>query len=399
MKSFVKKTLFIALLPSMLGTLGSCSKGTGKVSSTGETKKEDVKFVAVTDTEWDAVVTVGKHKYQFSIDLKEDKTLNFAATCTGKQENQGGGSGPRMAAGQEGEATSEEEETDFTKYNFSFGGTYEIEEGYGYKLNFLDASKTVIHTDYDSIQRRHQFYYNVTTEEGSSVALFQYKDTSFSSKLAANYKTWDERDSDYIFIGEATGNNNSVALAYIYAHKDKSVVINTPKDAGRQVTLGLTWKMDGNSFVLMENGRETKADMALNGKGFRLGYNSNTFFCSTDASVGSQTMTNEMFDGKTIYEFAGSYTTSGPDGGTKNVSLKLTDNQNKMFLYSEKTLSKTGTYTFQDEKFTLNFEGEEPVEVQKNEEGKYVYSFQMEVRSFFGTSQVDVVLTYTPTGA
>ncbi len=77
----------------------------------------------------------------------------------------------------------------------------------------------------------------------------------------------------------------------------------------------------------------------------------------------------------------------------------LTDNNNGMFLYTGGTLSKKGTYTFADEKFTLTFEGEEPVEITKNEEGKYVYSIVIVVSSFFGTQNIDVVLTYVPTGA
>lgn len=100
--------------------------------------------------------------------------------------------------------------------------------------------------------------------------------------------------------------------------------------------------------------------------------------------------------GKTLYQFIGSYSMQGPDGGEKKVELNLTDNNNSMYLYTNGSLTKKGTYSFADDKFTLTFEGEDAVEVTKNDAGNYVYSFQISVSSFFGTSTVDVVLTYTP---
>ena len=415
MKSFVKKTLFCSLCCGVLASLASCGGG----NETETPKAEDPKFVAVTSTAWDAEVTVGKHSYQFALDLKADNKLEFKATCTGKAASGfpggpggfpgGPGGFPGGPGGFPGgpggggtqETSSEPEETDFTPYHFSFNGTWQEEKGFGYLLNFADSANTVIHTDYDVLQGRHQFYYNVTTEEGSAVTLFQYKDSSFKKTLDANYKTWDERDSTYIFTAAATGNNGSLATAYLYAHKDNSVVLNTPNHSNRKVTLGLTWKLDGSNFVLMDGPREFVADNSIDPQkpGYRLAYDSKAFFCTTSSSLTNDDMTNEAFDGKTLYQFAGSYTTRGPDGGTKQVELNLTDNNNGMFLYAGGTLSKKGIYTFADEKFTLTFEGEEPVEITKNEEGKYVYSFVIVVSSFFGTQNIDVVLTYVPTGA
>ena len=374
-----------------------------KKKESDKAKDEDVRFVACTKTDFDTEVTVGSHKYKLAFDLAKDKSLLFKGTCTGKVKNQGGGMGPGGPGGfnantQNANTTSQEEETDFTKYDFTVSGSWILEDKQGYVLTLKDSQNSVLHTDYIKIQGRHQFYYNVTTDEGSAVALFQSKDSAFGKTLPSDYKTWDERDSDYIFEGATTGNNNSVATAYLYAHKNGSVVFNTAKDSDRKVTLDLKWKKDGSNFVLIDNGKETVAENSIDSSkpGYRLSYSSITFFCSTSSSVTNDQMTNENFDGKTLYQFKGSYTTSGPDGGEKQVSLNLTDHENGMYLYNGNTLSKKGTYTKEGDKFVLTFEGEEPTEVIKNEEGKFVYAFQITVKSFFGTSTIDVTLTYTP---
>ncbi len=390
-----KQSLLSFLVFSSILTVG-CSQKTD--SSTKEsTKDSSIHFVAVESTSWDAEVTVGSHKYQFDIELKADNNVNFAATCTGKVQSGGQGGGfPGFGANGTDATSSAEEETDFTKYNFSYSGTWTLEEGYGYKIDLKDKALSVIHTSYDTTQGRHQFYYNVTTDEGSATTLFQYKDSAFRKSLAKDYKTWDERDSQYIFVAETAGNNNSIALSYLYFHSDKSVVYNYASGSSRKATLGMTWKMEDNIPVLVSGKDEIKPDVALDGKGYRLAYNNYGFLCSTDASKDSLSLTRADFDGKTLYQFTGSYTTSGPDGGTKQVELNLTDNGNKMFLYSSNSLLKKGTYSFADETFTLTFDGEDPVTAKKNDEGNYVYSFQITTSSFFGTSTVDVVLTYTP---
>ena len=40
-------------------------------------EKEQLSFVGVTSTEWDAEVTVGDYKYKFSIDFEDNNTLTF----------------------------------------------------------------------------------------------------------------------------------------------------------------------------------------------------------------------------------------------------------------------------------------------------------------------------------
>lgn len=395
--------LFLSVLSVLILGTGVVSCGSDKEDNNIE-EKEQLSFVGVTSTEWDAEVTVGDYKYKFNIDFEDNNTLTFNATCTGKGASQGGGgfTGPGFPTGP-GESTENETEepdmTDYSKFSFDFTGSWEKETGYGYILNFNDDAKTVIHTDYNKNQGRHQFYYLVTTDSGSATTLFQAKDSEFRNELASDYKTWDERDSTYIFTGKVKGNNNSVANGYIYCHKDNSAVFNTASGANRAVTLGLKWKLENNIFTLTDNKNvQYIASNSMNSEhpGYRLTYSGSTFFCSTNSNVNWNDMSNEDFDGKTLYQFIGSYTTQGPDGGTKEVELNLTNNDNKMFLYTGGVLSKQGTYKFENNTFTLLFDGEEAVTINKGDDGKYVYSFQIKVSSFFGEQTIDVSLTYVP---
>lgn len=395
--------LFLSVLSVLILGTGVVSCGSDKEDNNIE-EKEQLSFVGVTSTEWDAEVTVGDYKYKFNIDFEDNNTLTFNATCTGKGASQGGGGfpGPGFPTGP-GESTENETEepdmTDYSKFSFDFTGSWEKETGYGYILNFNDDAKTVIHTDYNKNQGRHQFYYLVTTDSGSATTLFQAKDSEFRNELASDYKTWDERDSTYIFTGKVTGNNNSIANGYIYCHKDNSAVFNTASGSDRAVTLGLKWKLENNIFTLTDDkNAQCIASNSINSEhpGYRLSYSGSTFFCSTNSNVNWNDMSNEDFDGKTLYQFIGSYTTEGPDGGTKEVELNLTNNDNKMFLYTSGVLSKQGTYKFENNTFTLLFDGEEAVTINKGDDGKYVYSFQIKVSSFFGEQTIDVSLTYVP---
>lgn len=407
MKS-LRRAGLVGMMALSLLSLASCgtSNNNSGTSSSGKDEDSTIHFVAVTSTEWDAEISAGQHKYKMSMDMTEDNKVTFTATCTGKGSSGGqggpgwgmgpGGMGPGgMGGGQQQTSETSETPEQLASFNQSYDGTWSEEKGYGYVINLNDSAKTVIHTDYDQLQGRHQFYYNFTTTEGSNVTLFQFKDSAFRKALASDYKTWDERDSKYIFSGTTTGNNNSVATAYLYAHSDNSAIINTASGSGRKVIMGLKWKEENNVFTLIDGDKSYVADNSVNtsNPGMRLAYSSTTYFYSKNGNNNS--MTNEDFDGKTLYQFTGSYTTQGPDGGEKKVELNLTAS-NSMYLYTSGSLTKKGTYSFADDKFTLTFEGEDAVEVTKNDAGNYVFSFQISVSSFFGTSTVDVVLTYTP---
>ncbi len=401
MKWLNHKVLMSVFALTASGLLGSCS---GQDSSTARYEEGvTIAFVATTSEAWDAEVTLGSFVYQFDVELNDDKSVAFKAECIEEASQGGGGGGGFPGGGQGGQqetTTSKEpmsaEELD--KQDFSFGGTWELEEGYGYIINFQDDAKSVIHVDYNKTQGRHEFYYLLTHGEDSATVHFQAKDSEFRNQLATDYKTWDERDSDYIFIGETTGNNNSLAYAYLYCHKDGSAKFDTAKNADRAITLGLKWAVKEGNFTLTDTAGTTyTAENSLStakNKGYRLSYSSVSLFCST-GSVDSLSMTNEDFDGKTLYQFTGTYVTSGPDGKTNEVALNFTDNQNKMFLYTNNKLSKKGTYTFENEVFTLTFENEEPIEVKKVD-GKYEFTFKISGGSGPFASEVDVTITYVP---
>lgn len=403
MKSFVKKMALSLALIGSCSVLAACSGDKTENKTNGGTEEEQkdyvADFVAVSSSGWDVDVTIGSYKYTFDLKLKNDKTAAFAATCTSKvQQSQGGGGGfPGFFGAVSNDTGAAEEETeDLTAKNFTKSGTWEEQTGYGYVLT-LDG--TTYHIDFDKQTGRHQFYIDLTITDGSAYQLMQYVDASYSSKLASDYKMWDERDSTYIFYAEATGNNSSVSTQYLYMHKDGTTVINSPNGSSRSQAKGPSWKVE-NSVISLVNGDQVLAtsESSLSSathSGYRLVYNGYAYFCSTNSNYKWYEMTSEDFDGKTLYQFTGTLTTSGPMASTTEYYLNLT--ANGMYLYAGKSLSKKGTYTFADETFTLTFDGEEAVTVTKGADGSYTYTMTIETTSMWGgTSKNDVVLTYTP---
>jgi len=221
-------------------------------------------------------------------------------------------------------------EEDLAAHNWVVNGTWTLDQGYGYVLSLQDQGKTVIHADFDKIQGRHQFYYTVEIEEQKQTLLFQAKDPTFKNSLAKDYKTWDQRDSKYIYYAKATGNNNSVATAYLYLHNDGSAVINAPKSgsADRTTSFGYTWS-EANGVVTFKDGdREFVSVASVNSAhpGSLLKTNDYTFLRSDNPEVKWKKMVITDFEGASTHEYKGSYTTTGPDGKTNEVALYLFEN-------------------------------------------------------------------------
>ena len=257
---------------------------------------------------------------------------------------------------------------DLAAHNWSVSGTYVLEKGYGYVISFNDQWNSVIHADFDKVEGRHEFYYNVNIENKSSIVKFQAKDPTFKNTLAKDYKKWDERDSKYIFMAKATGNNGSLATAYLYLHKDGSAVINAPQNRGvdRDLTFGLTWE-EANGSITLKNGNKTyqsKASVNAEHPGFWIDYEGYSFLYSAKEDVKWKKMTVADFEGATSYEFTGSYTTSGPDGGDKEMLLNLYTADHVAKLYQGSwTPSIVGTWAENDGVLTFNYkvtEGQGP---------------------------------------
>lgn len=284
---------------------------------------------------------------------------------------------------------------DLAAHNWSLSGTYKLEEGYGYILNLNDENKTVIHADFDKYEGRHEFYYNVNIEGHESLVKFQAKDPTFYKTLAKDYAKWDERDSKYIFKAVATGNNNSKATAYMYLHNDGSVVLNSPSGANRTVSYGPTWSEDNGKIVIKDGEQtyETTASVNKDHPGYRLVYNNLAYFVSLNPEVKWNKMTLSDFDGESKYEFVGSYTTSGPDGGTKSVNLNLGVDGKANLYEGGFAPTASGTWSEADSTLNVNLEGREPLVSAKDAKGKYGFVYQIKVSSFFGTQTIDVVLT------
>ena len=285
---------------------------------------------------------------------------------------------------------------DLEKYNWAVSGTYVYEKGYGYKITFNDEGNTVVHTDFDKTEGRHSFYYNVKIGDESEIIQFQAKDPTFKDSLAKDYKKWDERDSKYVFYAKATGNNNSVATAYMYLHNsDGSVVLNTPSGANRSLTFGMTWEEKDGVITVHDGDKDYVADKSVNAEhpGYRIVYSGNTYYCSLNPDFKWKKFVTADFEGANAHEFVGSYTTSGPDGGAKEVNFNLVeDGKAKLYLCSS-TASFVGSWSKDAaNKLTIELDGK-TAEFTPNAEGKYEITIRVSISSFFGSSTETIVLT------
>ena len=285
---------------------------------------------------------------------------------------------------------------DLEAHNWLLTGKWTMDEGYGYVITLDDERKTEVHVDFDKVQGRHQFYYTVEIENNKSTILFQAKDPTFKDSLAKDYKTWDERDSKYIYYAKATGNNGSAATAYLYLHNDGSGVLNVPSGTNRAYTFGLTWEEDANKVVTLHNGElayASKNSVNADHPGSLLSYGSYTFLRSDNPAVKWKKLTLSDFEGATTHEFAGTYTVQGPDGGTKEVALNLYANGAAKLYNGSWTATEEGEWSEADGVITLTLGGK-PYPVTKEGDKAYV-TYKIESQSIFGKQTIEVQLWQT----
>ena len=251
---------------------------------------------------------------------------------------------------------------DLRQYDYKLVGTYTV-DAYGYTITFendgnaKEGEKTVIHADFNKTEGRHEFYYNVVINEQKQLVKFQAKDPTFKNSIAKDYKTWDERDSDYIFRAKATGNNNSVATAYLYMHKDGSAVLNAPSGTERKLTIGLEWKFENDVFTV-KNGEAvstSKASKNPDRPGYMIVVGGYTFFLSKNPEFKWKKYEAVDFLGVSKHEFKAEIGINAGTPDAKNITVNLyllTDGT--AFLYNGDTQLAEGTYTDQGGAITIN---------------------------------------------
>lgn len=286
-------------------------------------------------------------------------------------------------------------EEDYSPYEYTLDGTYSLEDGYGYVLSLNDDDKSVIHCDYNKVEGRHEFYYNVKTEAGDGFVKFQAKDIQFKSKLAKDYQTWDKRDSKYIFTALSTGNNNSVAYAYMYLHSNGSVVVNTPSGVNRVIeTKGLSWEEDEKKNITLKKGNETiKADKTKNQEkpGYKISYGSYVFINSQTPNVKWKNFTVADFEGTPKKEFTGRYEITGPGGGSGSLALNLYDGGVAKLYKNTWNLESTGTWTEENGTYSVTFGDKTYTSVTEN--GKTTITYTVKATTPWGSdASTDVVL-------
>ncbi len=296
------------LLAGSLCVLTGCGP---KEDEPGDPDAAVLNFVATDGTNWDASVTIAQKTYNLSMDLNADKTLELVGTCTGEAQQGGGPGGPGggfpfSAAAQETGAVTfaeegEEDEggsSDFAAYNFTIGGSWSEEAGWGYTLNMDDAKDTVIHVNFDTTSGRHYFYYYAApTVDGTAaeetLVRMEAKDSSYRKTLDANYKIYEERTCTYMFRGGQEGGSGNLASGYIYLMPDGSVVSLSGTSNSLTYSGKGSWSEDKTNHVIT---------MDVNGTAY-----------TTDAYCD--------IAGKEGYRMQYKPASSGPGGGSSSMTL------------------------------------------------------------------------------
>lgn len=282
-------------------------------------------FVATDSSTWDATVTIAQKTYTLSMDLNADNTLALVGTCTGEAQQGGGpGGGFPFSAEEDAAGAAEtfaegEEEggsSDFSAYNFTIGGSWSEEAGWGYTLNMDDASDTVIHVNFDTTSGRHYFYYYAAptvdgTAADETLVRMEARDSSYRSKLDANYKIYEERTCTYMFRGGQEGGSGNLASGYIYLMPDGSIVSLTGTSNSLTYNGKGSWSEDTTNHVISMdiNGTAYTTDAYCDtpGKeGYRMQYAVSSFGGSSNMTLYASCNTdNYTWDLYTDEDFEG----------------------------------------------------------------------------------------------
>ena len=393
MKSFVRKSAFIVpLIVCSLAGLSSCTK-----------ERRAFSFVATTDSERDAAVTIGDWQYKFRGNLLDNHEVLFKATTVdrktaggpggpggfpffidnatqknslGKEGGPGPGGFPGVPGGGQGgqeelEPPSEEE---LRAQDFEIKGTWEHEKGYGYILTLADEDNTVIHADFNKTQGRHEFYYNVKNKAGAvETVFFQAKDPTYKDRLADDYEILDKRNSIYIFKAKVSGNNCSLSYAYLYLHKDGKVVENTPKDrsAGRTVILGKTRSEENGIIKVIDNNKTYTSKKCVDSSidATMIALPNYTYLVSNTKEFKWTKLTPEHFDVKATYKFKGER--SEMMGGKVDVKLFLNPNGICKYYEGYSFLpKKEGKWSESDKALTITLGDDAPISSTLLENGQ-----------------------------
>ena len=278
-------------------------------------------FVAADKTSWDKEVTLGGKKFTLSLELLKDNTLVLSGTCVGEAASGGGGfPGMQAATNESAEEPNDEETKDFSAYNFTVGGTWTEEKGWGYTLKFADDGNTEIKADYDLTMGRHVlYYYMAPTIDGQkaneTLVQFQAKDSAYRKSLDKNYVTYAEKNMTYMFHGggfDATTGNKAEVKLYLL----KNGGIACYSESGSELTyIGKgSWTEDKTNHVItvVVDGKEmtTNAYCETAGReGYRMNYSTGRTSLETFCPV-ADGMTWDMyndsdFDGSELFTLSG----------------------------------------------------------------------------------------------
>lgn len=260
----MKKSRFhlslLAVSLTVIAVLSGCNQTKEtKTNNSATTSDYVLSFVAADKTNWDLEVTYGTHVYTIATNLKKDNTFVLEGTCVGEAKIVEGENSPAGFAGanQPSDTRKEEQEqdnTDYSMYDFDLAGTWSYENGWGYTLNFDDANQTVVTASYDKASARQYFYYNLAPviqgeQQDPSLIQLQANDIDFRNEMAADYVIAEERNSTYILQGSGKAPTGNQIRMNIYCMKDGNAAVVNQSGSTTTYKIG-TWTEDEVNHIL-----------------------------------------------------------------------------------------------------------------------------------------------------
>lgn len=349
------------VLCATAGVMAGCNPDEKEPGPVNPPQKTELEFTSASST------TIDQKAFTVKFTVKENKVLSVVGECTGKAQSQGGPGGPGggfpggPGGGQGGGQQEEEEDTtDYSTYSFTKTGSWDEKTGWGYTFTLDNET---INVNYDVFTSEHYFYYAASTtidnevKTASSAVKYSAADSAYNKTLAADYKTYEEKNCLYHFYGGAEGAGGNLNVTDLYLLPQGVAVDLTGRDS-KTYTKG-TWTEDtAKHQITVTLGSSTMVTDYTNDKqdgkdktGYRLTKSVSSMGGSSEYSIyASGTKDFEYYDFNDIdFEGTDVKTINGQSYNlvfTSKNYVKLVSGAGAVTLKTTYTVGEDGAYTF-----------------------------------------------------
>ena len=274
---------------------------------------------------------------------------------------------------------------------FALNGTWSLEKGWGYTFNFDDSQKTSVVATYSKTTRKHFFTYSIAVTDKNTESLkFEAGDKDFYSSLDEHYCIPEKRNAKYVFkqLAGASGME-------FYLKETAVSVINGDTisktgtyvfDSNKKV---FTFQIEGQSYLseYFETVDAYKAVLPGGAGGPMGGSTSTAYYCSDAAKF--LTLKESDFVVPVLYTFSAS-------SWSLELNARFSASLKQQGWGGLNEIAK-GSYTFEEDVFTLTLSGVTNPITSTKVDGIYHLGFSITTKDWQNNETVNNLdLTYQP---